>query len=174
MRKATFARLGAIGTVVVLSTGCGFEKSVYDIELNEAEQSAVPFVCDNGRKGFSAAWEVSTKQRWTITAGEHGDTRIEVPGYFRTQLHGGPLDETPFIVNGTSVERGPFQFMGLETLVKDDTGSGTVVQRFVIEGDSLEADRIQGFIDLRTEVMDANFDTPTCHYVVSFTGRRVD
>ncbi|MFY2558658.1 hypothetical protein ACN469_13610 [Corallococcus terminator] len=176
MMKARFAGLGAIGALVGLSTGCGFEKSVYDIEMNEAELSAVPYVCDNGREGFGRAWDVSSRQRWTITAGERSDTRIEVPGFFRAQLHedtGVPFD-APFVVNGTSSERGPYQFVDLDTDIYDDTGSGTTVQRFFIEGDSLEADRIEGFVDLRITALDGDFKNVTCTQWVSFTGRRVD
>ncbi|NTX08022.1 MULTISPECIES: hypothetical protein [Myxococcus] len=176
MMKARFAGLGAIGALVGLSTGCGFEKSVYDIEMNEAELSAVPYVCDNGREGVGRAWDVSSQQRWTITAGERSDTRIEVPGFFRALLHGYtdvPI-ETPFVLNGTSSDSGPYQFVDLNSETFDDIGSGTTVQRFFIEGDSLEADRIKGFVDVRTTAVSEDFKNVTCTHWVSFTGRRVD
>lgn len=166
-------RMFAIGALMGLSMGCGgFEKSVYDIEMNEAELRAVPYVCDDGGEGVGGAWDVSARQRWTITAGAMNDARIEVPGFFRMQLERGEPDETPYIVNGSSSEEGPFQFLGLK-VHRGETGE-LVLQRFYIDGNSLEADRIKGFVALRvTYSPDDRPQDFTCTSTVSFTGRRV-
>ncbi|WP_342375255.1 hypothetical protein NVS55_28670 [Myxococcus stipitatus] len=175
MMKMSFVKSGALGAWAGLALGCGgFGTSVYDIEMSEATLRAVPYVCDDGRQGVGDAWDVSANQRWTVIEGELSDAHLEVPGFFRAQLEGGFPDESPYVVGGASVEDGPFQFVGLNTIVGTDTGE-IVVQRFVIEGDSLTAKRIQGFVSLRiTYAPAADFKTRTCTSTVRFTGRRVD
>ncbi|MCE9669144.1 hypothetical protein LY474_15130 [Myxococcus stipitatus] len=167
--------LGAAVSVGALLSGCGgFEKSVYDIELNAEELSAVPFHCQNGSEGRGDAWDLVAQQRWTITEGDLSDTQMEVPGFYRTRFHGdtGVSDDVPYLIGGTSSSAGPFQFLAIDSGADEET-SYSYAHRFVIEGDSLEADHIRGFFETRT-TWSSWMSEGWCASRVSFTGRRVN
>ncbi|MCP3100984.1 hypothetical protein LZ198_19095 [Myxococcus sp. K15C18031901] len=169
--------VGRVGLRVVLAalvTGCGgFERSVYDIELDAEELGAVPFQCVDGRAGKGEPWDLVAQQRWTLTAGGYGDARMEVPGFYRTRFHGdtGVSDDVPYIIGGSSSSEGPFHFLTLDSDADDET-SYTYAHRFFIDGDSLEADRIEGFVETRT-TWSSWMSEGTCSSRVRFTGHRV-
>ncbi|MCP3100983.1 hypothetical protein LZ198_19090 [Myxococcus sp. K15C18031901] len=173
--RGTAGKWGAGAALAGLLVGCGgFEKSVYDIELNAEELSDVPFRCESGTEGHEGAWDLPVQQRWTITAGEYGDTLMQVPGLYRTRFHGdtGVSDDVPYELDGTRSSEGPFQFLAIDS-ADGEEGSFLFTHRFFIDGDSLEADRIQGFLETRTTSSDILTGEGSCSARVGFTGRRV-
>ncbi|MCE9669145.1 hypothetical protein LY474_15135 [Myxococcus stipitatus] len=164
------------GVLVGLLVGCGgFEKSTYDIELNEDELSSVPYSCESGRTGRSTSgWSFDVRQRWTFSDGIYGGTWLEVPGYYREFIHRDTTAsaDVPYVLEGTTSSEGPFQFVAIDSWVEFETAAQLVL-RFYVDSDSLEDDRIQGFVEMRSDSTDMMMGSDVCRSWVSFTGRKV-
>ncbi|MFY2558744.1 hypothetical protein ACN469_14040 [Corallococcus terminator] len=176
---------------VLVLTGCGsFEQEQYDITLDEAQAQAVPYACTDKTvedpepvPGTGGPSGLTLQQRWTVRAERFGATSLEVPDFAFT-LPGGDLatiddDGGPDVLDGTTSESGPFQYIDIRTRPLEDEAGTSVnyVVRFYIANDSLEDDTIDGFIDVRrTTYTGAGADAvdqEECTSKVRFTGRRV-
>ncbi|WP_163863408.1 hypothetical protein [Myxococcus eversor] len=164
---------------LVLAVGCGgFKESVYDVELNAEDASAIPYSCEDGEAGRGPPQPMEMRQQWTFRADDMRSTRIEVPSVHFDFLDGifgqGGLDygrhDEPIVFPGTSSAGGPFQFVDITTRTLPADALARYVLRYYVDNDSLEDDAIHGFVDVREERIPGG---GTCTYVMRFTGRRV-
>jgi hypothetical protein len=162
--------------------GCGGDDTwVYDVTLDAAALANVPTECTGeGVPPEPGPANLAPEQRWLIGKEQFNSTSLEVPDVDYT-LPGVSIsldeDDAADVVMGTSLESGPFQFVGV---IRTDPASGGVAARrvlqFVIQDDVLDDD-IRGYVWVRREWLSyeggETESVGECISTIPFTGRRV-